>query len=123
MVGKNGRKSKKAITLYISIDRGETAPLLKTLSLSVKENDTIINIKTKILQREGFSVEEQILIYDGKELEDGSSLREYNIINETTLQLNRKLSPIEYPKLLPPEEVNKKMLITSLVIIYIYIYI
>ena len=84
-------------TLYVRIKGGGTSinvitPTGEELLLSVELNDTISRFKQEIQDEIGVPINEQILIIDGKQLEDGFTLSDYNISFDpmSTLLLKKK---------------------------------
>ena len=72
-----------AIEIYIDL----TIVGQANLTLEVVSGDSIDNIKEKIQEKTGFSPDAQRLFLGEKELENGSTMADYNIHKESTLRL------------------------------------
>lgn len=63
----------------------------RTFSVIVTLGDTVDSVKKQIETKEGTLVENQRLLFGGKQLEDGHTLEEYNVWSEATLHLVYRL--------------------------------
>lgn len=63
----------------------------KTISLEVTKTDTIQSIKSRILDKEGIPVDQQRLVFNGKQLEDSQKIEDYGLQNDNTIHLVLRL--------------------------------
>ncbi|PNX77426.1 ubiquitin [Trifolium pratense] len=87
--------SSKPLTLEIRINRMINIFIKKMtgkiFSLRVKSSDTILDVKLKILDKEGYPVHVNRLIFDGKQLDDNPTLAHYKIEENSILHLVLRL--------------------------------
>ena len=81
--GIDGEGSKKQI--FIKTLQG------KNITLEVGDNDTIDSIKAKIFEKEGIPVDHQRLVFNGKQLEDGNTIADYQIGPDSSIHLVLRL--------------------------------
>ena len=63
----------------------------RTVTLIVAEDDTVLNVKMKLKEKDGVPVDEQRLLFGGHQLEDEHTLQHYSIQKESTLHLVLRL--------------------------------
>lgn len=57
----------------------------KTITIEIDLNSTVMSLKQRIREKEGVAVEQQRLIFAGKQLEDTKTLCEVGIQKESTV--------------------------------------
>ncbi|XP_048585861.1 ubiquitin-like protein FUBI isoform X2 [Nematostella vectensis] len=60
-------------------------------TLNVDGCDSVLGIKQELALRDGIPVEDQVLLYAGRPLEDGMSLEECELFDQVTLDLGVRL--------------------------------
>mmetsp|Transcript_44370 Transcript_44370/g.70255 ORF Transcript_44370/g.70255 Transcript_44370/m.70255 type:complete len:156 (+) Transcript_44370:75-542(+) len=63
----------------------------KTVTVEVEEGETIGDIKAKIQDKEGIPPKEQRLIFGGKQLDDRKTLQQYDIKEDSVINLVLRL--------------------------------
>ena len=75
----------KGVQLFVKSING------KTFSFFVNNNETILNVKELIKNRNKMKIDDQRLIYAAKELINENTIQDYNIHKESTLHLACKV--------------------------------
>nr|CAD2125467.1 unnamed protein product [Meloidogyne enterolobii] len=57
------------------------------MAIQMQPNDTILNLKNKIAERNGVSTDTQRLVFRGQQLENNYTLSHYNIVDNTSVDL------------------------------------
>ena len=63
----------------------------KTMPMEVQDGDTIGSIKAKIHEKEGIPVDQQRLVFNGKQLEDNMKVSDYGIQADSVMHLVLRL--------------------------------
>jgi ubiquitin-large subunit ribosomal protein L40e len=78
--------SVRAIPVFVKTITGKVIPL------SISDDDLIIDIKNKVLDKLGIKPEDQRLLFGGKQLEDLRTADSYGIGNKHAILIERKRS-------------------------------
>mmetsp|Transcript_7845 Transcript_7845/g.9339 ORF Transcript_7845/g.9339 Transcript_7845/m.9339 type:complete len:88 (+) Transcript_7845:263-526(+) len=63
----------------------------KTVTVDAEEEDTIEDIKNKIMEKEGVPIDQQRLIFGGKQLDSEKTLADYDVQEDSTLHMVLRL--------------------------------
>lgn len=63
----------------------------KTITLDVDGSNSILMVKDKLYEKTGITIDDQRLIFEGKQLDDYQTISDYNIIKESTVHLILRL--------------------------------
>jgi ubiquitin len=63
----------------------------KTIPMEVSSSDTIQSVKSRIQDKEGIPVEQQRLVFNGKQLEDTNTMADYSITTDASVHLVLRL--------------------------------
>lgn len=63
----------------------------KTISVDVEPDESVESLKAKIQEKEGVPIDQQRIIFDGKQLDSLKSLSDYDIDDDSTLHLVLRL--------------------------------
>lgn len=73
------------IQVFLKNQKGQTS------TYDITPNETVTQFKLKVKNKEGVSVDQQRLIHEGKQMDDGRKLEDYNIGARSTIFLTLRL--------------------------------
>ena len=63
----------------------------KSITLSIADEDTIESVKQKIFEKEGIPIDQQRLVFNGKQLEDNQTIGSYGLEDSSSVHLVLRL--------------------------------
>ncbi|XP_028680076.1 ubiquitin-like protein ISG15 [Erpetoichthys calabaricus] len=75
----------KPMQVFLKNDKSQTK------TYEIQPGETVTQFKQKVYRGEKVSTDQMILIYEGKQLEDGRKMDDYNIQTNKTIYLNLRL--------------------------------
>ncbi|XP_051778163.1 polyubiquitin-B-like isoform X5 [Erpetoichthys calabaricus] len=75
----------KPMQVFLKNDKGQTKPY------EIQPGETVTQFKQKVYRGEKVPTNQMILIYEGKQLEDGRKMDDYNIQSNKTIYLQLRL--------------------------------
>ncbi|XP_078410473.1 polyubiquitin-B-like [Cetorhinus maximus] len=78
-------KNVERMQIFLRNDKG------KTSTYDVRPSESVEDFRARVQRQEGVPASQQRLVYEGKQLEDGRSLADYNIQPESTIFLMLRL--------------------------------
>ncbi|XP_072565122.1 polyubiquitin-like isoform X2 [Paramormyrops kingsleyae] len=73
------------IQVFLKTEKG------KTHTYEITPGETVSEFKRKVFNKERVPVDQQRLIYKGRQMEDGKKLEDYGVKNESTIDLTLRL--------------------------------
>ncbi|KAK7268595.1 hypothetical protein RIF29_21296 [Crotalaria pallida] len=89
---KSQQRQQPKSSTHGSVPRGKMHIFFETLSkekimVAVESSNTVHEVKAMIMTEKGIPIHQQRLVYQGRQLDDGYTLADYNIQNESVVYL------------------------------------
>uniref|UniRef100_A0A3B3QUZ2 ISG15 ubiquitin like modifier n=1 Tax=Paramormyrops kingsleyae TaxID=1676925 RepID=A0A3B3QUZ2_9TELE len=90
-----GVRSGSTVIVLVT-EPGPIQVFLKTVNgtihtYEITPGETVSEFKRKVFNKERVAVDQQRLIYEGRQMEDGKKLEDYDVTNESTIFLTLRL--------------------------------
>ncbi|XP_030593631.1 polyubiquitin-like [Archocentrus centrarchus] len=73
------------IQVFLKNEKGQTS------TYDIQPDETVSNFKRRVESRERVPASQQRLIHEGKEMQDGNKLVDYNVRNQSTIDMTLRL--------------------------------